>query len=131
MYFTIFTSMDDVKKRYRALSKLFHPDMGGPVELMQELNYYYDLKLKLINESETILAQENQEENDCNYEEYYDKIDKILRFSEFNKNFDPTFVKSVLQSMEKNDCINEGQAKSIDKIFTSFRVEERLKAHKP
>ena len=34
-------SIDDVKSKYRQLSKLFHPDKGGSVAIMQELNSEY------------------------------------------------------------------------------------------
>jgi len=34
-------SIDDVKSKYRQLSKSFHPDKGGSVAIMQELNAEY------------------------------------------------------------------------------------------
>ena len=34
-------SIDDVKSKYRQLSKSFHPDKGGSVAIMQELNSEY------------------------------------------------------------------------------------------
>lgn len=36
------TSMDDVKKQYKALIRVYHPDNGGDVDKMKEINVEYN-----------------------------------------------------------------------------------------
>lgn len=41
-YFKSITSFDDLKKRFRELLKANHPDNGGDVEIMKEINVEFD-----------------------------------------------------------------------------------------
>ena len=43
-------SREDIKKQYRFLAKKNHPDKGGDVEKMEQLNYAYRLLMKYIEE---------------------------------------------------------------------------------
>ena len=43
-------SREDVKKQYRFLAKKNHPDIGGNVEEMEQLNYAYSMLMKYIEE---------------------------------------------------------------------------------
>jgi len=123
MYFDIFETVEDVKKRYRMLSKLFHPDHGGPEELMVELNKYYK---KRIEEIEYIsFAHEGVLEDEYDYEEYQRKTDSILAFALINKNFDSNWINSVVEKYDVHEY-PEHVRNSIDNIFTRFRVEEKL-----
>ncbi len=43
-------SKADIKKQYHFLAKKNHPDLGGDVENMEQLNYAYKLLMKYIEE---------------------------------------------------------------------------------
>lgn len=45
-----FITQDDIKKQYRFLAKKYHPDLGGDVQKMEEINYAYRLLMKYIEE---------------------------------------------------------------------------------
>ncbi len=146
MYFDKFNKIEDVKKRYRLLSKLFHPDIGGDTELMQELNLAYESKMKTLNYFKKIEDdfEDECEEDELTESEYQDlksektrifteykyKIIDIIEFASFNKNFDAKFVQSVYDNIIKYSSISQAQCDSIDRIYVAFRVEEKLKEYK-
>ncbi len=43
-------SREDIKTQYRYLAKKNHPDIGGAVEKMEQLNYAYKLLMNYIEE---------------------------------------------------------------------------------
>ena len=43
-------SREDIKTQYRYLAKKNHPDIGGDVEKMEQLNYAYKLLMNYIEE---------------------------------------------------------------------------------
>ncbi|HEY9191156.1 MAG TPA: DnaJ domain-containing protein [Sulfurovum sp.] len=43
-------SRSDIKKQYHFLAKKNHPDVGGDIEKMEELNHAYRLLMKYIEE---------------------------------------------------------------------------------
>ncbi len=43
-------SKDDVKKQYHFFAKKYHPDLGGDVQKMEQINYAYKLLMKYIEE---------------------------------------------------------------------------------
>jgi len=45
---TPFVTYDEIKKRYRELSKKLHPDFGGSSEEMEKLNRAYEFLIKYI-----------------------------------------------------------------------------------
>ncbi|MDD2400563.1 MAG: DnaJ domain-containing protein [Sulfurovum sp.] len=45
-----FITKDDIKKQYRFLAKKYHPDLGGDVQKMEEINHAYRLLMKYIEE---------------------------------------------------------------------------------
>jgi DnaJ-class molecular chaperone len=40
----------DIKKQYHFFAKKYHPDLGGDVQKMEEINYAYKLLMKYIEE---------------------------------------------------------------------------------
>ena len=43
-------SKTDIKKQYHFFAKKYHPDLGGDVEKMEQINYAYKLLMKYIEE---------------------------------------------------------------------------------
>lgn len=46
--------VEQVKNKYRELAKVFHPDLGGDLETMKQLNLEYHKLLESLHESKTI-----------------------------------------------------------------------------
>ena len=57
---------NDVLKKYKRLAIKFHPDKGGDVEKMQDLNYAKDLLLK--NVTKEYKQPESRESKKSDYE---------------------------------------------------------------
>lgn len=55
-YFENVNTLEELRKQYKELLKLHHPDNGGNLESMQEINAEYDRLFKLLK---------NQHENNC------------------------------------------------------------------
>ena len=70
-YFEDLTELDIIKARYKDLAKMHHPDLGGCVEIMKEVNTQYDKVLeghyqrsgKSITEIEELLQEDHQIRN--------------------------------------------------------------------
>jgi hypothetical protein len=76
IYLKAATNLQELKKLYFELSKKHHPDMGGDVETMQQINNEYDyLKTILKNASDTKKASE---ENYASMDAFKDVINKII-----------------------------------------------------
>lgn len=41
-YFRDFNTLEELRKQYKELLKKYHPDNGGDVAIMQEVNAEYD-----------------------------------------------------------------------------------------
>lgn len=49
MFFSGVQSLDELKRLYRKLAMTFHPDHGGNLRIMQELNAEYEKLLKILS----------------------------------------------------------------------------------
>ena len=47
-YFSNISTLEELKKQYKELLKLHHPDNGGNLEAMQEINAKYDRLFKVL-----------------------------------------------------------------------------------
>ncbi len=56
-YFENISTLEELRKQYKELLKLHHPDNGGNVSEMQEINAEYDRLFKILKD---------QHENNCN-----------------------------------------------------------------
>ena len=95
---------NDVLKKYKRLAIKFHPDKGGDVEKMQDLNYAKDLLLK--NVTKEYKQPESRESKKSDYEflkkqteklckEYFDNLNPDVFVEYFNEMFNDTFKYTV------------------------------------
>lgn len=73
-------TLEELKKTYRDLAMKYHPDRGGDVEIMKEINNLYDefftiLKNTHKNKDGNIYTKENPEKAS----EFKDIIEKLIR----------------------------------------------------
>ncbi len=79
-YFKDINTLDELRKHYKELLKKFHPDNGGNVADMQEINSKYDKLFKVLkdrHESKSENASNNESDHNSNM--YNWENDKALR----------------------------------------------------
>lgn len=70
---SVINDVDDLRKQYYQLAKKYHPDMGGTVEQMQQVNNQHDILLKKLLSGSKL--SEEQQKNEI---EIDDTIKKII-----------------------------------------------------
>ena len=75
-FFSNCTTIEDVKTTYKQLCKQNHPDLGGSVEVMQQINVEYAFVIKAIA-SGMGLSSEDQEKTILESEAYANAINNI------------------------------------------------------
>lgn len=60
-YFENISTLEELRRQYKELLKLPHPDNGGNLEIMQEINAEYDRLFKVLKD-----RHENCNASDCN-----------------------------------------------------------------
>lgn len=76
MFFGNCKTLDELKKEYRRLSKIHHPDLGGDVETMKRVNAEYEAAFARIkNTSEVKQDRETRETPD----EFVRIINKLIK----------------------------------------------------
>ena len=121
---------NDVLKKYKRLAIKFHPDKGGDVEKMQDLNYAKDLLLK--NVTKEYRQPESRESKKSDYEflkkqteklckEYFDNLNPDVYVEYFNEMFNDTFKYTVTDFTDFSifygkhvKFFNAGKTKMID-----------------
>ena len=77
-FFENIKTLDELRKEYRRLAFLYHPDKGGDTVMMQMLNDQYDrLSKKLINSNETFSEGRKEYEQQVS-EEMRQRLDRII-----------------------------------------------------
>lgn len=66
-YFEHLKTVEEVKRWYRHLAQEHHPDRGGDLRTMQEVNAQYHAKLRALN------GQESRKEDGSSYQYRYDQ----------------------------------------------------------
>ena len=89
-YFDNISTLEELRKQYKELLKLHHPDNGGILEIMQEINAEYDRMFKILkNQHENNFysnrASTNTEYNNMKYdfaedEKLREMLNKIIHF---------------------------------------------------
>lgn len=77
-YFEKCSSLEEVKKRYKALALEFHPDRGGDKSIMQEINSQYER----IKRNPAFKFSDQNEESQKDYIEFPDIIQHIISMKE-------------------------------------------------
>jgi len=77
-FFEGIKTLDELRKEYRRLAFLYHPDKGGDTAIMQVINDQYDrLSKKLINSDETFSQGRKEYEQQVS-EEMRQRLDRIM-----------------------------------------------------
>ena len=58
-YFTNCSTLDELKKEYRRLAQLFHPDCGGDTATMQRINAEYEARFEELKRQQNTRAAED------------------------------------------------------------------------
>lgn len=75
-YFTDITTLDELKKEYRRLSLINHPDVGGDLETMKSINADHDTKFESLKKQHNETADEYHQTTET-AEEFRDILEKI------------------------------------------------------
>ena len=71
-YFTGCKTLDDLKREYRRLAMLHHPDVGGDTATMQAINAEFDARFPLLRMVHNQTAAEPSAETSASYRsEFY------------------------------------------------------------
>ena len=76
-YFINVKSLDELKKEYRRLAMIHHPDVGGSKETMQEINAEYDELHEKLKAAHNQTADEYHQTTETP-EEFREIIEKLL-----------------------------------------------------
>lgn len=128
MYFDKCSTVEEVKSRYRTLSKRFHPDLGGDKELMQELNQEYEKYLNNFNFSNFSKTFQRNEHFNKNYNKNYEKssqqkINAVIRWARSRKWFDTEFVESLQEKLDEYGELTSAQEEGLDNIIKKFKIK--------
>lgn len=80
-YFNQCETLNDVKSTYRNLAKVHHPDKGGNLQIMQEINNEYAFAIRAIAKG-TNLSQQEIDSEILNAEQYKDAINAIINLED-------------------------------------------------
>lgn len=88
-YFENINTLEELRKQYKELLKLYHPDNGGNVSEMQEINAEYDRMFKILKDqhenNNADQANTNTDYNNMKYdfaedEKLREMLNKIIHF---------------------------------------------------
>ncbi len=79
-YFENISTLEELRKQYKESLKLHHPDNGGNLEIMQEINAEYDRLFKFLkNQHENSNTDQDNTKSDYNNMKYDFAEDELLR----------------------------------------------------
>lgn len=77
-YFTECKTLDELKRQYRRLAMLHHPDVGGDLETMKAINNEYAARFEVLKGQHNAAADEYHQTTETP-EEFRDIIEALLR----------------------------------------------------
>jgi len=102
------STLEELKKVYRAFALKFHPDRGGDVEIMKQINALYDemfAKVKDIHKNAK--GETYTKENTETAAQFKDIIDKLLRMKGVEVEVIGCFIWLSGNTKEHKDAIKE------------------------
>ena len=82
-YFNGVSSLDELKKEYRRLSMLNHPDRGGDIEIMKAINAEHDELFEMLKKQHNASADEYHQTTETP-EEFRRVVVELLKLSGLN-----------------------------------------------
>lgn len=80
-WFKGITNMEQLRKRYKELLKLHHPDNGGNVSDMQEINAEFDELSKVLSKEEQAEEQSSTYDKTAENEAFKEVLNKIIHIN--------------------------------------------------
>lgn len=77
-YFINVTTLDELKKQYRRLAMIHHPDVGGDLETMKAINAEYDEMHEILKAAHNQQADEHHQTTETP-DEFRDIVERLLR----------------------------------------------------
>ena len=77
-YFVNCKTLDELKREYRRLASIHHPDVGGDTDTMQDINAEYDELHEVLKKAHNQQADEFHQTTET-AEEFREIIEKLLR----------------------------------------------------
>ncbi len=118
MYFDRCKTVEEVKDKFKRLAKLVHPDHGGDVALMQEINTEYDKALYSLKNTGQVKPAADKPPSMANR-----LIDIILDWAENNPSFDTGFVRSLERRLAAGVQLTMAQEASLSRIISKFKIK--------
>ena len=78
MYFTECKTLDELKREYRRLASIHHPDVGGDTATMQAINAEYDEMHEILKAAHNQQADEHHQTTETP-DEFRDIVERLLR----------------------------------------------------
>ena len=83
-WFSDCTTIEQLKRKYYALASKYHPDHGGDLEIMKEINAEFSEMSKILKNRHERSAnnteeKETEKETNFNAEKYMDLISRLIR----------------------------------------------------
>lgn len=90
-HFDNISTLEELRKQYKELLKLYHPDNGGNLETMQEINAEYDRMFKMLKDQHENVNRSNCDNAKSDYnnmkydfaedEKLREMLNKIIHFN--------------------------------------------------
>lgn len=77
-YFNNCSNLDELKKEYKRLAKLNHPDLGGSTETMQRINAEYEETFKILQKKHNETNDEHHQNTEAP-DEFINIINELLK----------------------------------------------------
>lgn len=118
-------TQDEVNKKYKSLAIKFHPDKGGTVKQMQDLNVAKELLMKNSTNVKTSNGKATNSTNNDDYKFFKDVTIKLCK--EYMDNLDPKIYAEYFKSIFKTDFNYEVTKNDDGVIFYGVKVKYHSK----